>query len=98
MLHVYLLKAVVQQAELLVPPHHRGRQRVLCEPTLRLQVHEQKLSTVAVFIFVTREPALRVKVAFLVCVLPLIIISAFVMFTAVTGYTQTQFVAINMAN
>ena len=69
---MYLFEAVVQQSELLVPPHHRRRHRVLCESTLRLLVHEQELSTAAVLI--ARKPAFRVEVAFLVCVLPLVII------------------------
>lgn len=70
---VYLFEAVVQQSELLVPPHHRRRHRVLCESTLRLLVHEQELSTAAALL-IARKPAFRVEVAFLVCVLPLVII------------------------
>ena len=73
---VYLFEAVVQQSELLVPPHHRRRHRILCESTLRLLVHEQELSTAAALlaVLIVRKPAFRVKVAFLVCVLPLVII------------------------
>lgn len=88
--NVHLFKAVVQQGELLVPPHHRRSQRVLSEATLRLLVHEQKLSTSAVpfRVLVAGKTAFRVKVAFLICVLPLVIIIMTV--SSITGYTNTN--------
>lgn len=88
--NVHLFKAVVQQGELLVPPHHRRSQRVLSEATLRLLVHEQKLSTSAVpfRVLVAGKTAFRVKVAFLICVLPLVIIIVTV--SSITGYTNTN--------
>ena len=85
---VHLFEAVVQQGELLVPPHHGRRHRVLGESTLRLFVHKEKLRAAAFHVLVARKPAFRVKVAFLVCVLPLIIIIIVIIIAiSVTGYT-----------
>lgn len=86
--NVHLFKAVVQQGELLAPPHHRRSQRVLSEATLHLLVHEQKLSTVPFRVLVAGKTAFRVKVAFLICVLPLVIIIVTV--SSITGYTNTN--------
>lgn len=84
----HLLEAVVQQGELFVSPHHRRRQRVLGEATLRLLVRKQELSG-AVGALVPREPALGVKVALVVRVLPLIFV-VIVTFIAVTYLKTTK--------
>lgn len=42
-----LLKAVVQQRQLFVPPHDGGRERVLRKTTLRLAVGKHELSLAA---------------------------------------------------
>ena len=69
----YLLKAVIQQGELLVASHDGGGQGVLCEAALRLLVHEEELTGTT---SLPRQTPLRVNVSVLrVCVLPLIIVS-----------------------
>ena len=68
-----LLKAVIQQGELLVASHDGGGQGVLGEAALRLLVHEEELARPAAL---PRQTPLRVDVSVLrVCVLPLVVVS-----------------------
>lgn len=79
----HLLKAVVQQRELLVAAHDGRGERVLGEAAPRLFLHEHELPP-AFLVAVVRQAAHRVAVAlvflllatftFIVCVFPIIVI------------------------
>lgn len=83
LIKLHLLEAVVEEGELLVPPHHGRRERVIRESTLRLAVHEHELSHVGFTVLVghtaCRVVALLIIIIIisLVRVLPLFIIITF---------------------
>lgn len=77
-----LLKAVVQQCELFVPPHDWRGHGVFCEASFCLLVHEHELPGAPLAVLITRDTALRVNVPLRVALLFICILPLFIIITA----------------